>query len=157
MSAPVPVPAAPVPGVAGAAPAVTAATGAFPGGAGHTATEVAFPFRITPHGRVASPAWPLHVEEMIEQVLFTAPGERVNRPDFGCGVAQLVFAAESDALVTATQFLVQGSLQRWLGEVITVNAVVVRAVDTTFTVTVQYTLRAGGAQKSVTFHRGGAP
>jgi phage baseplate assembly protein W len=144
----------PVPGVPGAAAAATAATGAFPGGAGRIVTEVAFPFRITPHGRVASPAWPLHVEEMIEQVLFTAPGERVNRPDFGCGVAQLVFAAESDALVTATQFLVQGSLQRWLGEVITVNAVV-EAVDTTFTVTVQYTLRAGGAHKSVTFHHGG--
>jgi phage baseplate assembly protein W len=136
-------------------PAAPAADGGFPAGAGRAETQVAFPFQVTPHGRVASATWERHVEQMIEQVLFTAPGERVNRPDFGCGVMELVFAAESDALVTATQFLVQGSLQRWLGEVIVVSAVLVRADDSTFSVTVQYTLRESGAARVSTFHRPG--
>ena len=113
--------------------------------------EIAFPFQVTPHGRVATATWEQHVEQMIEQVLFTAPGERVNRPDFGCGVMSLVFAGESDALVAATQFLIQGSLQRWLGDVIVVNAVLVQAVESTFSITIQYTLKATGAPQSATF------
>ena len=52
---------------------------------------------------------------MIEQVLFTMPGERVNRPDFGSGVMQLVFAPASDEMATAAEFLVRGNLQQWLG------------------------------------------
>ena len=133
-----------------------ATTGEFPPGAQRGATEVAFPFQVTPHGRVASATWEQHVEQMIEQVLFTAPGERVNRPDFGCGVMELVFAAESDALVTATQFLVQGSLQRWLGDLIVVNAVVVQAQGSTFAITVQYTLRESGSPRTATFTRSGS-
>ena len=66
------------------------------------------------------------------------------RPDFGCGVMNLIFAPESDALVSATQFLVQGSLQRWLGDVIVVNAVVVQAVESTFSITVQTATLANG-------------
>lgn len=138
-------------------PAPAGADGTFPAGAGRRPLEVASPFRVNPHGRVASAHWAPHVEQMIEQVLFTAPGERVNRPDFGCGVMGLVFAAESDALVTATQFLVQGSLQRWLGDVIAVNGVQVQAVESTFSITVQYTLRATGAAATATFVRGGRP
>jgi phage baseplate assembly protein W len=135
-------------------PAAPATGGGFPAGAARAGTQVAFPFQITPHGRVATADWEQHVVQMIEQVLFTAPGERVNRPDFGCGVMELVFADESDALVTATQFLVQGALQRWLGEVITVVAVRVQAEDSTLAVTVQYTLRAGGAARMAVFRRG---
>jgi len=119
---------------------------------GDGGTEVAFPFGVTPHGRVAGATWEAHVEQMIEQVLFTNPGERVNLPDFGCGVMRLVFADESDALVTATQFLVQGSLQRWLGELIVVSAVRVQAVDTTFSVAVVYTLRQTGVTRTATFN-----
>ena len=116
-------------------------------------SEVAFPFQVTPHGRVATATWEAHVEQMIEQVLFTAPGERVNRPDFGCGLQLLVFAGENDALVTATQFLVQGSLQRWLGDLIVVNAVLVQAEDSTFAITVQYTLRESGVARTSVFRR----
>lgn len=136
----------------------TPASGAWPGGGSALSGDVAFPFRVDPHGRVATADWPQHLEQMIEQVLFTAPGERVNRPDFGCGVMELVFADESDALVTATQFLVQGSLQRWLGDVISVGAVRVAAQGSELAVTVQYTLRASGAAAVATFRRrGGAP
>ncbi|HEU4884170.1 MAG TPA: GPW/gp25 family protein [Longimicrobium sp.] len=135
--------------------AAPATGGGFPAGVVRAGMQVAFPFGIDPHGHVATAEWEAHVVQMIEQVLFTAPGERVNRPDFGCGVMELVFADESDALVTATQFLVQGSLQRWLGELITVAAVRVQAEDSTLAVTVQYTLRAGGGARSAVFRRGG--
>jgi uncharacterized protein len=76
--------------------------------------------------------------QMIEQVLFTLPGERVNRPDFGCGLQQLIFAPNSDELAAATQFLVQGALEQWLGEVIEVEAVVVEAIEASLQITIQY-------------------
>jgi phage baseplate assembly protein W len=78
---------------------------------------------------------------MIEQVLFTAPGERVNRPDFGSGLLQLVFEPNSDELVITTQFMVQGALQQWLGDLIEVNSVTVDNEDSKLLVTVEYTIR----------------
>jgi phage baseplate assembly protein W len=81
------------------------------------------PFRILGSGRTATAGSDDHIRDMVEQVLFTSPGERVNRPDFGCGLRQQVFAANSDALATVTQLLVHGSLQRWLGDVIEVRDV----------------------------------
>jgi phage baseplate assembly protein W len=79
------------------------------------------PLRLDGRGRVATTQADDHVRDMIYQVLFTNPGERVNRPDFGCGLLQLVFEPNSEALATATQFLVQGALQRWLADVIQVE------------------------------------
>ena len=81
------------------------------------------PFRFDGRGRVATTDVDDHVRDMIYQILFTNPGERVNRPDFGCGLLQLVFAPNRDVLATATQFMIQGSLQRWLGDVIQVEKV----------------------------------
>ena len=132
--------------------------GAEAGGTGYSAAlQVAFPFRVNPHGRVATVGWEQHVEEMIEQVLFTAPGERVNRPDFGCGVQLLVFAPENTALVAATQFLIQGSLTRWLGDVITLEAVTVSPSDSTLEITVAYRLRESGLARTATYRRAGTP
>ncbi len=74
-------------------------------------------------------------------MLFTAPGERVNRPSFGTGLQQLLFAPNSGELATATQFLVQGALQQWLGDLIQVEAVQVDSRDEVLTVTVQYVVR----------------
>ena len=88
---------------------------------------------------------------MIFQVLFTNPGERVNRPDFGCGIKQLVFMPNSDALATATQFLVQGALQRWLDSVIQVESVDVEAVEAELRVTVVYSKRSGGGPRRDVF------
>jgi phage baseplate assembly protein W len=82
-----------------------------------------------------------HIRNLVFQVLFTAPGERVNRPDFGSGLWQLVFAPNSDELVTATQYTVQGSLQRWLGDLIQVEDVRVEHRDSTLWVTVRYVIR----------------
>jgi len=92
-----------------------------------------------------------HIHDLIFQVLFTSPGERVNRPEFGCGLKQLVFMPNSDALATATQQLVQGALHRWLQEVIAIERVTVQAVDAVLEVTVVYMQRDTGQRREVTF------
>ena len=84
------------------------------------------------------------MRDLIEQVLFTAPGERVMRPDFGSGVAQLVFALNSIEVAGATQALVQSALQRWLGDRIAVLEVRVESVDAQLQVTVRYQLLRDG-------------
>lgn len=114
-----------------------------------------FPFRFDARGRSAETDDSSHVRDLIEQVLFTAPGERVNRPDFGCGLQRLVFAPNSDELAAATQFLVQGSLQQWLGDLIEVNEVQVESSDSSLLVNVQYTVRRTQEQQVAQFTRGG--
>ena len=109
--------------------------------------QVGFPFQLDNDGRMLSPGYDEHIEELIEQVLFTSPGERVNRPDFGCGLKQLVFAPNSDALATATQFLVQGALQRWLDTVILVESVEVQSEDAELRVEVTYRKRSTGERR----------
>jgi phage baseplate assembly protein W len=79
-------------------------------------TDYAFPFRIDPvSGQAAQSPYARHVDEMIRQVLLTTPGERADLPEFGCGLRQLLFAPNSDALQATTQLLVRQSLSRWLG------------------------------------------
>ena len=92
-----------------------------------------------------------HIRDMIYEVLFTAPGERVNLPDFGCGVRQLLFMGNSDALAVATQFLVQGSLQRWLGDIIKLDKVSVVNQDERLTIEVVYTRRDNNQRQNVQF------
>jgi phage baseplate assembly protein W len=110
-----------------------------------------FPFHVDGRGRSAETAEDDHIRDMIYQVLFTNPGERVNRADFGCGIKQLVFMPSSNALATATQFLVQGSLQRWLDSVIQVESVEVEAVESELRVTVIYSKRSGGGPRRDVF------
>lgn len=100
--------------------------------------NIAYPFAIDGSGRTATAEIDDHIRQMIEQLLFTAPGERVNRPTFGTGLRQLVFAPNSPELATATEFMVQGALQEVLGELIRVEAVNVEADEATLRVTVQY-------------------
>ena len=97
------------------------------------------PLRLDGRGRVATTQADDHARDMIYQVLFTSPGERVNRPDFGCGLLQLVFEPNSEALATATQFLVQGSLQRWLADVVQVDRVEITNEEGQLIVDVAYT------------------
>jgi phage baseplate assembly protein W len=103
--------------------------------------HIGYPFRVDGGGRTAAASDQDHIRHMIEQVLFTTPGERVNRPDFGSGLLQLVFDAPNDELVAATQFLIQGSLQQWLGDLIEVEGVEVRGQEGRLTITVGYTVR----------------
>jgi Bacteriophage baseplate protein W len=98
-----------------------------------------------------------HIRDMIEQVLFTTPGERVNRPTFGSGVLQLAFAPNGDALAAATQLTVQGALQQWLGDVIQVQSVNVLSDESTLQVVVQYTIRRTQQQQVAQFVREGQP
>jgi uncharacterized protein len=110
-----------------------------------------FPYHIDGRGRSAEVGEDAHIRDLIHQVLFTNPGERVNRPDFGCGVRQLVFMPNSDALAAATQLIVQGSLQRWLENVIRVESVTVESVDSELRVAVVYSKLSGGGPRRDVF------
>ncbi|MFE6970163.1 GPW/gp25 family protein [Isoptericola sp. NPDC057653] len=121
--------------------------------------HVAFPLSLDGRGRTAMVDDADYVRGLVEQVLFTAPGERVNRPDFGSGVGRLVFAPTDDALARSTQALVHGALQRWLGDLLRVEDVRVTAVDARLEVVVEYLpLDATAAEdrRTVTV-TGGAP
>lgn len=115
--------------------------------------QIDHPFRIDGRGRTAATSEEEHVRDLIEQLLFTAPGERVNRPDFGTGLSRLVFGPNTPELAAATQFMVQGALQQWLGERIQVDGVEVEAVDSTLRVAVRYRLRESGARLVARFER----
>jgi len=110
-----------------------------------------FPFHFDAQGRTATATEEDHIRDLVEQVLFTAPGERVNRGDFGCGLLQLPFAPNSDALAATTQLLVQGALQNWLGNLIKVETVEVTAVDSTLTINVSYTILRSQKRQVGTF------
>jgi phage baseplate assembly protein W len=115
--------------------------------------NLAYPYRFAPLGNTAETADEPHIRDLIEQVLFTSPGERVMRPDFGCGVAQLVFAPNSVELASATQMLIQGALQQSLGELITVMGVSVEADDAILSVTVRYGIRRTDQLQAQIFQR----
>lgn len=118
-------------------------------------TRVHFPYRFDNAGQTRSVGHADWIRGLIEQVLFTSPGERVMRPDFGSGLRQLVFAPNSPELAATTQYLVQGALQQWLSDLITVEAVEVEAEESTLRVSVQYLIRSDDTRHSETFVRGG--
>ena len=112
-----------------------------------------FPFRISSLGRSAVASEAKHVRDLIELLLFTGPGERVMRPDFGTGLGQLVFAPNSPELAAATRLLVQSALQQWLGDRVLIEAVEVQSQDSTLRVAVQYLLRRTGERVQSQFER----
>jgi uncharacterized protein len=114
--------------------------------------NLAFPYRVDGRGRTAEAENDdQHLRELIEQVLFTVPGERVNRPDFGCGLLQLVFAPNSDELAATLQVLVQGALQQWLGDLLRIDAVETDSTEATLSVQVRYTVLRTQASHSARF------
>ena len=115
--------------------------------------QIDYPLRFDGRGRTAETGQDEHIRDLIEQFLFTSPGERVNRPDFGSGLLQLVFAPGGAEMAAATQFLVQGGLQQWLGELIQVEAVEVTAEDSTLRVLVQYVVRRTREREIASFAR----
>ena len=96
---------------------------------------------------------PGHVRDLIEQVLFTAPGERLNRPEFGTPLKDLVFEGASDALAATTEQMVHGALIRWLDSLISVDRVTVEVQDTTFLVTIVYALQGEDERHTEVFER----
>jgi phage baseplate assembly protein W len=120
--------------------------------------NVAFPYRVDGRARTAEAQDDdAHLRDLIEQLLFTVPGERVNRPDFGCGLLQLVFAPNSVELAATLQALVQGALQQWLGHLMRVDEVRASSEDATLTVVVRYTVLRTQASKTATFTREATP
>lgn len=115
--------------------------------------QIDYPFRHDVRGRTSETGDEAHIRDLVEQLLFTMPGERVMRPTFGSGLAQLVFQPNSEELATAVQFLIQGNLQQWLGEIITVEAVEVTSTDSTIEVQVQYMLRRTEERRTEQFSR----
>ena len=115
--------------------------------------QIDYPFHFDERGGTASVDEEDHIRDLIEQVLFTNPGERVNRPTFGSGLLQLVFAPNSDTLAAATQMNVQSALQQWLGDLIAVEAVEVNNVDSTLEVKIQYVIRRNQQRRVAEFQR----
>lgn len=113
--------------------------------------QIAYPFHFA-HGATATADDDRHVRDMIEQLLFTRPGERVNRPTFGSGLMQMVFAPNSPELAATLQFTLQAAVTEWLGDVVDVAALNVTAQDATLTVTLSYAVRGAPAQ-TATFTR----
>jgi len=102
--------------------------------------NVKFPYQFDSTGYTAQTDLPGHIEDMIEEILLTSPGERVNRPTFGCGIMQLIFAGNSDSLAAAQQQVIQCSLLQWMSDLIQVNAVYVMAEDSTLQIDITYTI-----------------
>jgi phage baseplate assembly protein W len=112
--------------------------------------NIDFPFHVDDRRRTATTTLDDHVRDLVEQLVFTSPGERVNRPTFGAGLQQLVFAPNSVELASALQFLVQGALQQYLADLIDVSSVEVDAVDSQLVVQISYVVRRTGEQTSTT-------
>jgi phage baseplate assembly protein W len=116
--------------------------------------EFDFPFGIDPSGHTASTDPDDHVRDMIEQLLLTQPGERVNRPDFGSGLLQLVFAPNSPEIAAALELSVQAALQRWLGDVIEVQELDAESEDSTLRVTIRYMIKRTGEVRTDVIEEG---
>ena len=120
--------------------------------------DLSFPYQIDGRGRTRESRRDEdndeYIKGLIEQVLFTAPGERVMRPDFGSGLQQLLFAGNSPELAATTQMMVQGALQQWLGNSIVVESVDVEAIDSALHVQVSYIVRRSQKRQQASFSRG---
>jgi len=112
-------------------------------------SRIRFPFDIDAGlGRLAEETdYPAYVEQLMMQVLLTSPGERVNRPDFGCGLRQMVFAPNSNVTASLTQVTVTRALNDWLGDLIRVDKVEVQAVEEKLEVSIAYTLKVKGEHR----------
>ncbi|AGA89631.1 phage baseplate assembly protein W [Thioflavicoccus mobilis 8321] len=115
-----------------------------------------YPYRFDARGATAEADEEAYLRGLIEQVLFTAPGERLMRPEFGSGIQQLLFAPNSPEVAATAQFLVQGALQQWLGDLIALQSVQVETADSTLRVTIAYAVRRTGQVQTATFERAGA-
>ncbi len=118
--------------------------------------QINYPFHFDGQGRTATTDNSKHIRDLIEQILFTAPGERVNRPSFGCDIPHLIFSPNSDAQAAATQVLIQSSLQQWMSDLIVVEAVDVQNDDAALSVLIQYTIRRTQERRVDQFVRGGS-
>lgn len=115
--------------------------------------NIDFPFHFDGRGGTATTTEDDHIRDMIEQFLFTNPGERVNRPDFGAGLLQLVFAPNSPELAATLQFTIQAGLQRWLGDLVEIRKLEVTSEETTLRVEIDYLVRRTQEERTAEFTR----
>jgi phage baseplate assembly protein W len=115
--------------------------------------NIDFPFHFDSSGRTAGAGTDKHVRDMIEQLLFTNRGERVNRPDFGSGLQQLIFAPNSPELASALQFTIQAALQQSLNDVVEVVDLEVVADNSSLSIAIEYVVRRTNERQTATFTR----
>jgi len=109
-----------------------------------TRTDVRYPLTFDGQGRTATSPYAAHVRELLEQLLLTHPGERVNRPDFGGGLAQRVFEPNAAERAKALELALQASVETWLADVVELRQLVVDAEDAVLRVSLDYVVRATG-------------
>lgn len=119
--------------------------------------QLDYPYHFDGRERTAETGIDDHVRDLIEQLLFTQPGERVNRPEFGSGVMQLVFAAASPEVAATAEFLIRGALQQWLADRLSVADVKVEAVEFELNIRIDYVLLATGETAVAEFRQGTGP
>lgn len=117
--------------------------------------NIDFPYHFDSRGRTAATTYDDHMRDMIEELLFTNPGERINRPDFGSGLLQMVFAPNSPELAATLQFTMQAAIQRYLGDLIDLQSLAVSVQDSTLNVVVSYLVRRTQETHTETFARSG--
>lgn len=115
--------------------------------------NIDYPFHFNSAGRTALTGYADHIRDMVEQLLFTVPGERVNRPGLGSGLLQMVFEPNSPELASALQYLVQSNLQQYLGDLIQLEAVSVESQDASLVIVVRYLIRRTQETRTERFTR----
>jgi Bacteriophage baseplate protein W len=115
--------------------------------------NIDFPFHFDGRGRTAEADYARHIRNLIEQLLFTNPGERVNRPDFGSGLLQMVFAPNSTAMAATLQVTAQAALQQWLGDVIEILSFEVSVEESTLRVELEYLIKLTQERSAATLER----
>lgn len=116
--------------------------------------QLDFPYHFDGRERTAETSEADHVRDLIEQILFTNPGERVNRPDFGAGIPQLLFAPVSMEQAATAEFMIRGALQRYLGHRVEVTGISVEPAEATLIVTIAYRILRSGADATARFELG---
>jgi len=115
--------------------------------------NIDFPLHLDSRGQTAKADDDNHIRDMIEQLIFTNPGERVNRPDFGSGLLQLIFAPNSPELAATVQFTLQAAIQQWLGDVIDIQDLEVEALDSSLKINLSYVVRRTNEQQTASLAR----
>jgi phage baseplate assembly protein W len=113
--------------------------------------DIAYPFRINSRARTETANYEDHIRHLIKQALFTMPGERVNRPDFGSELMQLTFNNLGDEVTSTIQFLVQGSIQQHLGDLIQLEAVEIQSFDSRLQVIINYIIKSSSDRRTTSF------
>lgn len=113
--------------------------------------SIDYPFHAGNKGRIATADADKHLRDGIEQILFTNPGERVNLPEFGCGLRNFIFEGNNEIIAATLQFTVIQNLERWMGDFIIVNKVTVKNMEETLHIEVIFTKKETQERKRVEF------